>query len=398
MHRIPSETPAYALTALTGAIAGSLALAPCYFELPTTPTGSGPIWIQATPTGQFRARDGRPGDVPSWRIDASIAARVIADIRSHATPLVVDYEHQTLNAESNGQPAPAAGFIRDGEWREGTGLWLLVEPTVRARQYMQDGEYRYFSPVFFYDKTTGAVQRLVMGAFTNYPAIDGMAQMELRAAARFVITDSEEPTMKNLLLLAVCTALAIKFDGRPETDVEKDAIAALTGLKDKPDPIVVLRKELGLPESLTTDGVIAACKGLSEKAAATITGDGAPDPKKFVPIEAVNQLQGQVTALSTTVRGREIDDLVKPALEDGRLLPAMEDWARKLGGSDIAALKTYLDKAQPIAALTGSQTNGKAPVGTVDENGLTADELAVCTASNLDPKAFAATKASIKAA
>lgn len=396
MQRTPPQTPASALTALTGAIAGSLALAPCYFELPTAPAGSGPIWIQATPAGQFRARDGRPGDVPSWRIDASIAASVIADIRSHATPLVVDYEHQTLNAEENGRPAPAAGFIRDGEWRDGSGLWILVDLTPRARQYLVDLEYRYFSPVFFYEKKTGAIERLVMGALTNYPAIDGMAQMALRAAARFVITDHEEPTMKNLLLLAVCTALAIKFEGRPETDVEKDAIAALTGLKDKPDPIVVLRKELGLPESLTPDGVIAACKGFSEKAAATHVSDSAPDPRKYVPIEAVNQLQGQVAALSTTVRGREIDDLVKPAIEDGRLLPAMEDWARKLGGSDIAALRTYLDKAQPIAALTGSQTNGKAPVGTVDENGLTADELAVCTASNLDPKAFAATKASIK--
>ena len=202
--------------------------------------------------------------------------------------------------------------------------------------------------------------------------------------------------MKNLLLLAVCTALAIKFENRPETDVEKDAIVALNGLKDRPDPIVALRKELALPESLTTEGVIAACKGFSDKAAATTTGD-TPDPKKFVPIEAVNQLQEQMAALTTSVRGRDIDDLVKPALEDGRLLPAMEDWARKLGSSDITALKTYLDKAQPIAALSGSQTNGRAPAGTMDENGLTADELAVCTASNLDPKAFAATKASIKA-
>lgn len=398
MHRTPSDTPAYSLTALTGAIAGSLALAPCYFELPATAAGSDPIWIQATPTGQFRARDGRPEDVPSWRIDASIAARVIADIRSHATPLVVDYEHQTLRAEENGQPAPAAGFIRDGEWREGSGLWILVDLTPRARQYLVDGEYRYFSPVFLYEEKTGAVRRLVMGALTNFPAIDGMTQMELRAAARFNITDSEDSLMKNLLLLAVCTALAIKFEGRPETDVEKDAIAALESLKTKPDPLVALRKELSLPESLTADGVIAVCKSLSDKAtAAAAAGDGAPDPKKYVPIEAVNQLQGQVAALSTTVRGREIDDLVKPALEDGRLVQGMEDWARKLGGSDIAALRAYLDKAQPIAALAGSQTGGKAPVGKVDENGLTADELAVCTASNLDPKAFAATKASISA-
>ncbi|MCL8054463.1 phage protease, partial [Pseudomonas aeruginosa] len=76
--------------------------------------------------------DGRPMDVPGWRIDAASAAAVIERARSRKTPPVLDYEHQTLKKEQNGQPAPAAGRFLDFEWREGSGLWGRVEYTARA--------------------------------------------------------------------------------------------------------------------------------------------------------------------------------------------------------------------------------------------------------------------------
>lgn len=391
----PHSSPTRA--ALSSAAASSLALAACYFELPASLAQEGLVWIQATPTGRFRARDGRPGDVPSWNIDASIAARVLADLRANATPLVVDYEHQTLNAAENGQPAPAAGFFRDGEWREGSGLWLQVELTPRARQYVADKEYRYFSPVFFYDDKTGDVKRMAMGAITNNPAIDDMAQLELRAAARFVIAKSNpEETSMNELLIALCLALGIKHEGRAEADVQKDALAALTALKNKPDPLAAMRAALGQPETATAEQLVAACGELKTKAAAsaaaTATTTGNPDPAKFVGVEVVNKLREDIAALTNNQNSREIEDLVKPALDDGRLLPAQEAWARELGKSNLAALKTYLGTAQPIAALTGSQTNGAAPAGTKDANGLSGEELAMCTRMGLDPKDFAASK------
>jgi phage I-like protein len=381
-----------ARAALTAAPAGLVAVAPCYFELQAAVADTGPVWIQATPTGRFRARDGRPEDVPSWNIDATIAARVLADLRGNATPLVVDYEHQTLNAAQNGQPAPAAGYFRDGEWREGSGLWLRVELTPRARQYVRDAEYRYFSPVFFYDEKTGDVKRIVMGAITNNPAIDDMAQIELRAAARFVVasqSNTEDHSM-NQFLIALCTVLGIKHDGRTEEDVQKDVQVALTALKSTADSIVALRTALEQPATATPDQLVAACGELKKKAAAT--PGATPDPAKFVAVDVVQQLQGQIAALTASQQTREIDDLVKPALEDGRLLPAQEAWARDLGKANLASLKSYLDQAQPIAALSGSQTNGKPPVSAKDANGLTGEELAVCTQMNLDPKEFAAAK------
>ena len=69
-------------------------------------------------------------------------------------------------------------------------------------------------------------------------------------------------------------------------------------------------------------------------------------------------------------------------------------WGRGLVSalsSNVAALTSYLDSVTPIAALTSTQTNGKAPV--VDnETGLTEDELAVCSATGISAEQFKAQK------
>ncbi len=77
--------------------------------------------VQFFPAGEFRSGDTRPEEVPAWRIDAASAAAVIQRFNDRQKPLVIDYEHQTLNKEKNGQPAPAAGWPRSLEWVEGEG-------------------------------------------------------------------------------------------------------------------------------------------------------------------------------------------------------------------------------------------------------------------------------------
>ena len=67
-------------------------------------------------------------DVPAWRINAAIATRVIAE-HNPTQPPVIDYEHQTLHKEANGQPAPAAGWIHGLRWLDGKGLYAEVELT-----------------------------------------------------------------------------------------------------------------------------------------------------------------------------------------------------------------------------------------------------------------------------
>jgi len=290
---------------------------------------SAPGAVQLFPEGDFTARDGRPGAGKSWRLTEAAAGGIIRAAARRTTPIVIDYEHQTLEAKNNGREAPAAGWFKALEWRAGKGLFATdVDWTAAAKAYIDAGEYRYISPVFSYG-ADGTVLELHMAGLTNNPAIDGMDAVT--AATFSMASDGLEDTMEEL------------------------------------------RKLLGLPDDATYNEIVAAVKALKEtadtlKETADAVNNAAakaetPDPAKYVPIATLTEVRNDLAALSAQVRDKEVSGLVDAALADGRLLPAMKGWALDLGKKDIVALKAYIDKAQPIAALTGTQTGGNAPTG-----------------------------------
>lgn len=296
--------------------------------------------------------DGRPEEIPEgWYIDAAIAAGLIAQAAARLNPYVIDYEHQTLNAAQNGQPAPAAGWFGKLEWRD-SGLWAIdVEWTDITREMIAKRQYKYFSPVFRYDTKTGAVTALLMGAVTNFPAIHGMAALAARADLSFNSPEQETHDMKALLLL-----LGLKEDA-----TEAEALAALQAL-------IAGKKQ--------AEEAVAAAKSAAEN----------PDPKRFVPVGIVQDLQTQVAQLTEAVNSTAVDKVITDAIREGRLLPAMEGWARDLGKRDLAALKSYIAAAQPIAALSGTQSGGRDRAAEGDE--LSEHELAVCRSMGLSPEEY----------
>jgi len=352
-----------------------IAIAALSFELSTD--SSKPL--QLTPSGAFRAQDGRPTDVAAWFINADIAARVIQLASTAANSLVIDYEHQTLNAEVNGQPAPAAGWFKNMEWRDGIGLFAVnVDWTDKAKAFIADKEYKYISPVFSYSKNTGEVIKMLHVALTNTPALDGMqavALKNLETSLQLPIEETMNPVLKALLAKL----------GLPETTSEADAMTAVTALKAKADQIDAKDAEIvGLKakaDQLTAkDAEIAALK-------ANNAGSDNPDPAKFVPIEAMTAMQTQIAALSAKFQTGEVNDVVTVALKEGRLLPAQESWARELGNKDLASLKSFIASAPPIAALKGTQTEGKPPV--TDPNADLSDEqVAICKALGLSKEDY----------
>lgn len=312
--------------------------------------------IQLLPAGRFKAVDGRPGNMAvcsEWLLDAKGAQALITAASARNNPSVIDYEHQTLLKEQNGQPAPAAGWFKQLEWREGVGLFATdVKWTPAAAQAIKDEEYLFISPVIRFDAKTGCVTGLVMAALTNYAGIDGMQQASLVALATSdffndVPNDAhnEEPPM-NALLAALLAAL---------------------GLDDKATE----------PQALTAlNAFLAKTKEATDKAAslaadlATANKTHAPDPAKFVPIETVSAMQAQLSALSNQINGGEVDKVIQTALAAGQLIPAQEKWALDLGAKDLAALKSFVESAPKIAALAGTQSGGKGPSaqdGVLDE-------------------------------
>lgn len=129
------------------------------------------------PAGVFRSNDGRPAGLPGWKIDAQIALQLIAEAAARSA-LVIDYDHQSLRASLNGQPAPAAGWIESLEWREGQGLFVTKATwTDKARAMLTAREYRYISPVFSFCEISGRIERLIGAGLTNTPGLSGLTDL-----------------------------------------------------------------------------------------------------------------------------------------------------------------------------------------------------------------------------
>ncbi len=334
---------------------------------------------QLLPAGRFRAVDGRPFDVPGnhWYLDADVAANLIALANERVNDIVIDYEHQTLKADKNGEPAPASGWFKEMEWREGSGLWIKPKWTPRAAAFIKNGEYKYLSAVFPYDAATGKPLRLHSAALVNRPGIDGMQAVEALAAlslnSQSPSTNPTEHSMSELL-----KAMLAKLGIAVEEGKEPDATTALAALS-------ALQAKAGSADTLATE--VAALK-------ANDGGNGTPDPAKYAPVEVVHQLHAQIAVLSAQGAAGQLDQVIEKAKQEGRIVPAMEDWARELGKKDMAALQAFLDKAQPIAALAAMQTKTteKPDDGSVTA-ALSAEEKEVARLLGQTDEEFAAGKA-----
>lgn len=354
--------------------------------------------IQLFPAGEFRANDGRPAECANWVLNESLARQVIEHLSSRQNKIVIDYEHQTLRTESNGQPAPAAGWWKgsDTVWTDAGMFAQNVQWTEAARKMIAGDEYLYISPVFAYDKKTGAVLQLLHAALTNNPALDGMNEVALAAASRLIVQASTQPSPEKTMNEELLKLLR-KLLGLADDATEADILAALQqAAGDMPKEnegdaaAASLSKLLEMFTALT-----ASVKGKDDKiaaltVAATANKGNTVDPTKYVPIAVVTDLTTQLAALTARVDGGDLDGLITEALSSGKLLPTMEEWAREMGKKDIAALRSYIKAAAPIAALTTQQSGGKPPTG--ETHGLTATELEVAALTGLTPAEYAAAK------
>lgn len=345
-------------------------------------------YIQALPDGHFNAVDGRPSDVPGgkWLMDAVAFAALKANTPHQAGDLVIDYEHQTLNKEQNGQPAPASGWfnIDDVQYREGQGLFIKPTFTDAAIAHLSAREYRYFSLVFGYDKATGRPQFIHSAALTNRPGVDGL--QPLAALAALASINSVNPTQPhseglhvNPLLLKLLAALGIEVaEGSELTEAQvNDALSRIDDLSKV---------------ALTAENLQKEVTALSAKNQQSI------DLSQYVPIATVNALREQLTALTAENGALTVEQTVKAAIDDGRAFVCEKDYLESLGKQSIAALTANLDARKPLAALTAKQTT---TVPDPKEQGtklaaLSAEEKQMANAWGMSEEDFAKAKAADK--
>jgi phage I-like protein len=287
--------------------------------------GAAGNWIMLMPAGVFSGRrTGRgPFDTGGVAEMTAIIERTLQ--RAGGTEIVVDYDHQTIFAATPGVGgrAPAAGWIKEFEVRD-DGLWGRVEWTAAAAAHIRAGEYRYISPTFYAPKETGKVLLLLSAALTNTPDLD----LTVVAASALLSTETETPDMKSIA----------KALGLPEDANEADILAAVNALLS------------------SNSGMVAASGAAKpEDAIATImtmrTSAGKVDPALYVPIAQVTAMQADINTLKSASAGEKAEADVSQAIADGKIQPALKDWALDLHKSNISAFNAFLAKA-PVLTMS----------------------------------------------
>ncbi|HDO1314637.1 phage protease [Aeromonas veronii] len=307
-------------------------------------------WLQLLPVGPFKARDGRPFDVPGghWQLDKSIATTLINRAKALGQDILIDYDHQTLHIEKTGKEAPAAGWFNGDEieWREGLGLFINPRWTDRAAAMVAAKEYRFLSAVFPYD-AQGRPLELRMAAITNDPGVVGMQALAALSAlppktnqSGQLATVTKEIPM-NEAMLALLAKLGIQVEEGSELTVEQGQ-AALSALDS-------LQSAAG--KTASAEAALAALK------AQPVQQGGQIDLAKYVPVATYNALVTEVATLSAKVETTDAATLIKEARTQGKVVAAEEEYLTAYAAQKgVAALKALLEPRPAIAALSASQT------------------------------------------
>ncbi|WP_289034393.1 phage protease [uncultured Roseibium sp.] len=286
-------------------------------------------WIRLLPAGTFTCRDGRG---PFHAGDSAALQAILSQTQSllAATEMMVDYDHQSIfgAVEGVGGTAKAAGWIKGFEIRD-DGIYGQVEWTEAASAAIKAREYRYISPLFTVEKTTGKVMALRNAALVNMPALDLEA-----IAARFSSSTSREPKVIPMKQIALALGLA-------GTASEAEILAAIAATQQTQAAIAAAA---GLEPTATSDDITAAIRLAAETAT--------PDPAKYVPIDQVTAMQADLKALKQEHDSDKAGQLVAAAIEAGKLSPALKDWGMELCLADPAKFTTFTASAP---TLTGPQ-------------------------------------------
>lgn len=240
---------------------------------------------------------GRDGRV--FIVDDPAAVVAASDVSGAELP--IDYEHQADAPRGNG-PVPAAGWVEELAVRDGA-IWGRVKWTGKAANMIAAREYRYLSPVLLHD-AQGRVRRLLGAGLVHRPNLN----LKALASEDLPMTDDTDPPAS----AAIAEALGLEPDA-PEADL----VAAINSLRT-------------------------------------------PDPAKFVPLEAVQELIRAHGTSTVALNQERAEARVQAAMDRGYISPAMRDWALSLCTQDPQSFESFLAGAAPVFAQLG-ETHAQRP-------------------------------------
>ncbi len=251
---------------------------------------------------------------------------IVAAFLDGKVDLPIDFEHQTERDKSSKTgPVPAAGWIKELDVRP-NGIWGRVEWTQHAQQLIASKAYRYLSPAFLHTEQ-GQIAALSGAGLVHHP---------------------------NLLL----TALASQ-EKPMDTAALKNMIADL----------------LGMDTSATDAELFEALKTRL---------NAEPDPEKYVPVAALNNLMDDRNAHLIKSTAARIEQKVGQALASGHISPGMKDWATALCAQNEASFDAFIAKAAPqFEHLHGAYNHMSAPPPRAGDDDTAQSELAASICGQL---------------
>lgn len=257
--------------------------------------------------------------------------------------LVIDYEHQTLKDVQ----APAGGWIKKLV-KTKDAIAAQVEWTAKAKQYLENKEYKYLSPVVICRKSDGKAVALHSVALTNTPAIDGMFAL----VNSIDISSPDGAEGGNSMELKKIVALL----GLPADATEADVEKTIQELKkqEKTEEVVANKTIMDLLElkgDAKTEDV--AAKIMELKGTADKTKD-----------EMILELKRRMDE-------RDAEELVTMALKQGKISAAQKAWAKEYALKDAEGFQAFVAKAPAVV-----------PIGKTGSAGYQKEE----TDTELDPK------------
>lgn len=163
--------------------------------------GTVPDWIELIPAGDtVSGRDAR-----AWV--NSQPQNIIDAFTSRAMDIPLDWEHASELKAPQGERAPAAGWIKALEIRDGA-IWGRVVWTKEGSSDVAAQRYRYLSPVFQFTKESREIVALTSVALTNQP------NLLLAALNRETPSSTPNHQLENdmQLPIAICQALGLTAD------------------------------------------------------------------------------------------------------------------------------------------------------------------------------------------
>lgn len=293
-----------------------------------------PEWIPLLPPGDVVvARDGRSF------VNNHEAA--IQAFRVGGMPIPLDWDHALDSWSSGPGDGAAAAWIDQLEVREGGGLWGHIETwTARGRASVESLEYRFISPVIFHDDQMKVVS-VPRASLVNNPALRMPALLK-------------EQNRMNPQLLKLLQGLGL---GETFEETQVDSVLELF------------------------------------KAAKTPT----IDLSKFVPVEQYEAIVSELASVKETLSAHQraqhearVEQVIKAALESGRLLPAERAFFTEQARADLPKVEAFL-ATRPVL-VGGNHAALAAQPNPTDPASLTPAEVEVARKAGIPLEKFAAAK------